>query len=534
MNQAAPSNSFTHALYRKAEIRAIEAAALADLPLGDLMRAAGKATCELIQTQFTPHDGAILILAGPGDNGGDALEAGQLLTERGYTVHLVQCGDSLLYSAAASLSLQQARASRATFISPEQIIANPAPAYALVIDGLFGIGLSRAIMADSDFGQLIQYINRLAEKFAIPVLALDVPSGLDADSGQVIGPHGVAIEADTTLSFIADKVGLHTAAGRDYAGRVLIDSLGVANNCFPPPSAILSHAAMFEGLLPARRLDSHKGSYGEVMVIGGARGMAGAAILAASAALYCGAGRVYVGFIEAPPAYDAQHPELMCRLASELDFSKACIVIGPGLGNSEQAASLLARALQQAPNIVLDADALNLIALSAPLRALLMTRNQSLQRSIMTPHPLEAARLLCLSAAQVQTDRWQAACDLASQFQATIILKGAGSIIATAQQPLCINTSGNPALASGGTGDVLAGVCGALLAQQMSANDAARMAAWLHGCAADQLVENDCGAIGLTARELIPAIRTCLNQLQKNTASHSAFSRYASSRAELS
>ncbi|MCX7220358.1 MAG: NAD(P)H-hydrate dehydratase [Burkholderiales bacterium] len=514
MKPAAPANSFTHALYRKAEIRAIEAAALADLPVGELMRAAGKATCELIQTELTPRDGAILILAGPGDNGGDALETGQLLAARGYTVDIVQCADSLLYSAAASLSLQQARASQATFISLAQIIENPAPVYALVIDGLFGIGLSRTITADSDFGQLIQYINRLAEKFAIPVLALDVPSGLDADTGQVIGPQGVAIEADTTLSFIADKVGLHTAAGRDYAGRVLIDSLDVADNHFPLPRAILSHAAMFTGLLPARRLDSHKGSYGEVMVIGGARGMAGAAILAAKAALYCGAGRVYVGFIDAAPAYDAQHPELMCRMAAELDFSKACVVIGPGLGNSELAASLLARALQQAPYVVIDADALNLIASSAPLRALLLARSQSLKSSIMTPHPLEAARLLGISAAQVQADRWQAACDL-MQFQATIILKGAGSIIATSQQPLCINTSGNPALASGGTGDVLAGVCGALLAQQMAANDAARMAVWLHGCAADELVENACAAIGLTASELIPAIRTCLNQLQK-------------------
>ena len=515
MNPAAPTISFTHALYRKAEIRAIEATALAGLPLGELMRAAGKAASEQVQTKFTPRDGAILILAGPGDNGGDALETGQLLAARGYTVDIVQCGDSLLYSAAASLSLQQARASQAIFISLAQIIENPAPAYALVIDGLFGIGLSRAITADSICGQLIQYINRLAEKFAIPVLALDVPSGLDADTGQVIAPHGVAIEADSTLSFIANKVGLHTAAGRDCAGQVLLADLGLAHSDFPAAPGILSHAAMFAGLLPARRFDSHKGSYGEVMVIGGAHGMMGAAILAASAALYCGAGRVYVGFIDAAPAYDAQHPELMCRLASELDFSKACVVIGPGLGNSELAASLLARALQQAPNIVLDADALNLIALSAPLRALLLARSQSQQSSIMTPHPLEAARLLGLNAAQVQADRWQAACDLTMQFQATIILKGAGSIIATAQQPLCINTSGNPALASGGTGDVLAGVCGALLAQQMAANDAARMAAWLHGCAADQLVENACGAIGLTASELIPAIRTCLNQLQK-------------------
>ncbi|AZP13883.1 NAD(P)H-hydrate dehydratase [Undibacterium parvum] len=515
MNPAAPSNSFTHALYRKAEIRAIEAAAIADLPAGELMRAAGKAASELVQTKFTPRDGAILILAGPGDNGGDALETGQLLAARGYTVDIALCADSLLYSAAANLSLQQARASRATFISLEQILENQAPAYALVIDGLFGIGLSRAITADSVFGQLIQHINQLAEKFAIPILALDVPSGLDADTGQVIGPQGVAIEANTTLSFIADKVGLHTAAGRDYAGRVLIDSLGVADNHFPPPSGILSHAAMFAGLLPARRLDSHKGSYGEVMVIGGAHGMMGAAILAASAALYCGAGRVYVGFIDAAPAYDAQHPELMCRMAAELDFSKACVVIGPGLGNSELTASLLARALQQAPYVVIDADALNLIASSAPLRALLLARSQSLKSSIMTPHPLEAARLLGISTAQVQADRWQAALDLASQFQATIILKGAGSIIATSQQPLCINTSGNPALASGGTGDVLAGVCGALLAQQMAANDAARMAVWLHGCAADQLVEHACDAIGLTASELIPAIRNCLNQQQK-------------------
>ncbi|MFZ6748247.1 NAD(P)H-hydrate dehydratase [Undibacterium sp. Ren11W] len=518
MKPVSPLTCLTRGVYRKAAIRAIEEAALASVPVGELMRAAGKAASDLVQANLTPRDGAILILAGPGNNGGDALEAAQLLAAQAYSVHIALCGDSMHFSMEAGLSLQQAQASPAIFIKVEQVLNDPLAAYALVIDGIFGIGLSREITTDSELGKLIQHINRLSKQFAIPVLALDVPSGLDADSGQLIGQHGIAIKAHTTLTFIADKPGLHTAAGQDYAGQVLLAELGIASSYFPPPPGVLSHSAMFAEVLKPRLLDSHKGSYGEVLVIGGANGMAGAPILAASAALYCGAGRVYVGFMESPPQYDPQHPELMCRLAAGLDFSKPCVVIGPGLGNSEQAASLLATALQQAPRIVLDADALNLIAGSAPLQALLQARShtqaQNQKISIMTPHPLEAAHLLGVSTAQVQADRWQAACDLANKFQATIILKGAGSIIATPQMPLCINTSGNPALASGGTGDVLAGVCGALLAQQLDANDAARMATWLHGRAADQLVENGYGPIGLTASELIPAIRKCLNQLQ--------------------
>lgn len=515
MNLVPTITCLTHGLYRKKEIRAIETLALASLPVGELMRAAGKATSDLVQSRIKAQDGTLLILAGPGNNGGDALEAAHLLAAQAYTIHVALCCDPKLYSLEASLSLQMARASQVVFVSIEQILTNSSPAYALVIDGLFGIGLSRAITAESDLGKLILHVNRISEQFAIPVLALDVPSGLDADCGQTIGPHGIAIKAHTTLSFIADKPGLHTAAGKDYAGHVLLAELGIAGSSFPPPPGVLSHAAMFTQLLKPRLRDSHKGSYGEVLVIGGASGMAGAAILAASAALHCGAGRVYVGFIESTPLYETRHPELMCRLAAELDFSTPCIVIGPGLGQSEHAKALLAQALQLAPRIVLDADALNLIALSTSLQSLLLARGQAQNSSILTPHPLEAARLLGVSTAQVQTDRWQAACDLARKFQATIILKGAGSIIATPEQPLCINSSGNPALASGGTGDVLAGVCGALLAQQLNANDAARMAAWLHGHAADQLVEYGCGPIGLTASELIPVIRSSLNQLQK-------------------
>lgn len=232
--------------------------------------------------------------------------------------------------------------------------------------------------------------------------------------------------------------------------------------------------------------------------------MGGAPVLAARMAVYAGSGRVFVAFLDAAPAYDSHTPELMIRQADRIEFGVATVVAGTGLGASHHARDVLARALNTQGCIVIDADALNLIAAVPDLQHKLQHRPP--HTSIITPHPLEAARLLGVSTADVQRDRLQAARLLARRFKVIAILKGAGTVIALPDGEIVINTTGNPALSTAGAGDVLSGLCGALLAMQ-----AASAAVWLHGRAADRLVDLGIGPVGLTAGEIIPAVRALIN-----------------------
>lgn len=494
------------ALYPVADIRAIEQAAMHSLPPGTLMQRAGQSAAEVALSLLpaSRRNAPILVLAGPGNNGGDALEAGYRLTQAGLQVRILMDADEQTQSTDARQALARARSSAASFADLSLLPVVGATDWGLVIDGLFGIGLTRPITGAQR--QLIETINQLA----CPVLALDVPSGLDADTGAIVGPDGVAVRASHTITFIANKPGLHTNHGRDYAGLVQVANLEIEDHYFKPAQAHLNHIALFSDALHRRPHNTHKGSYGDVIVVGGAHGMGGAPILAARAAAKCGAGRVYAGFLEHAPLYDSGQPELMCRLAHELDLSSATLVVGPGLGTSRAAHDLLMQALNAQVPLVLDADALNLIAAESGLAQKLIQRRDS---TLLTPHPLEAARLLALSSKDVQADRLQAARELARRFNATVILKGSGTVIAQPDGAVVINTTGNPALATAGTGDVLAGVCGGLLAQHWPVWHAALAAVWLHGNAADVLVEQGVGPIGLTASELIPCIRTTLNRL---------------------
>ena len=487
-----------HGLYAVREIRAIEQAALAAVPPGTLMRRAGAAAATLAN-RLLPSGGEVLVLAGPGNNGGDALEAAALLAYGGcqVTIHFAGRADALPPDAAAAL--ERAEASPAAF-RPADMTAR----WDLVIDGLFGIGLARPV--EGELAALVRAVNAMR----CPVLALDVPSGLDADTGAIVGPGGVAVIASHTVTFIADKPGLHTADGCDYAGAVEVATLDVDASLTPPPSAVLVSPALFSERLAPRRANSHKGSFGDCAILGGAPSMAGAAVLAARSAAMAGAGRVYAGFIAAPPAYDPPHPEIMCRRAADLDFGRGAVVAGPGLGTGGDAHALLAQALAGAAPLVLDADALNMVAADPGLRTALEDRAAA---SVLTPHPLEAARLLNCSAAAVQADRLDAARRLAATFNAMVVLKGAGSVMARPDGMAAINTTGSAALATAGTGDVLAGLCGALLAQHWPPWEALLGAVWLHGAAADLLVEQGVGPVGLVASELPAAIRLCLNRL---------------------
>lgn len=492
-------------LYSVAEIRVIEQGAAPGLPPGALMQRAGQAGANvaLDLLPFSTIHAKVLVLAGPGNNGGDALETAAHLAYAGAQVSILLFESGATSSTEREAALLRARSSDAKFEDMDNA-ALAAIDWNLVVDGLFGIGLQRPL--SGAMRQLVETINALK----CPVLALDVPSGLDADTGSIVGPDGVAVRATHTVTFIGDKPGLHTCDGRDYCGIVEVSKLDLDPAHFQPSRLHLNDVKFFSRHLRARRHNSHKGSYGNVAVIGGARGMGGAPILAARAALHSGAGRVYALFAEDAPAYDSQQSELMCRLAGDFDFNTATLVIGPGLGSVRLAQDLLARAIESGSTLLADADALNMLAADPALQAALAQRPAS---SLLTPHPLEAARLLGVSIVEVQADRVAAARKLAAQLNAIVVLKGSGTVIAAPNGDAVINTTGNPALATAGTGDVLSGLCGALLAQGWPHWDAALAGVWLHGMAADVLVTEGTGPIGLTAGELIPAIRVALNRM---------------------
>jgi len=491
-------------LYSVAQIRAIESAALSFAPPGTLMQRAGAAVARVVLSRLSDRTAGlhVLVAAGPGNNGGDALAAAALLARQRLKVTVILLADQNTLPEDARQALMQAKQSGVTFVTSISDTLNTP--WALAIDGLFGIGLAKPLQGY--YREMVVRLNHLS----CPVLAVDVPSGLDADTGSVVGSDSVVVCADETVTFIGNKPGLHTLHGRDSAGQVIVDDLEIDSSLFPSPVARLNSPASFTHLLRSRRHASHKGSFGDLHVIGGADGMSGAVILAARMALMAGAGRVFAGFAGAVPAYDHLHPELMCRPAEKLAADRGATVIGPGLGLSRNAHDLLGRALSSALPLVVDADALNLIAAEAPLQTRLAQRSAP---TLLTPHPLEAARLLQTNTDAIQADRLSAANTIAQRYHSTVILKGSGSVIGYPGVTSVINSTGNAALATAGSGDVLAGLCGALLAQGCPVWECALAATWLHGHAADNMVRDGTGPIGATASELLPWIRTALNDI---------------------
>jgi hydroxyethylthiazole kinase-like uncharacterized protein yjeF len=453
-------------LLRSLEVRAIEARYADARP--PLMERAGDAVAAMARQMMGTRTGPVLILAGPGNNGGDGLVAARILKDQGIDVTVVQAGKNAL----------------------------PDRKWALVVDALFGIGLTRPI--EGVLAELVSRINALP----CPILAIDVPSGLSADTGRVLG---AAIRANRTLTFIAGKPGLYTLDGPDHCGIVTIDTIGVDVDV---PAGRLISTDLFREHLKPRLRNSHKGSFGSAGIIGGAPGMAGAALLAGRAALHLGAGRVYLGMLE-HLAVDPAQPELMLRAARDILPLATVLAIGPGLGQSDEAVELLRHALASPLPLVLDADALNLLA-SHPVLATKVSRGDTPR--ILTPHPAEAARLLGTTTDAVQNDRLAAAQALSRRYRAIVVLKGCGSIVAAPDGRWFINTTGNPGLASAGSGDVLTGMIATLLAQCWPPLEAALAALHLHGAAADLLAAGGTGPIGITAGEIIVAARSLLNR----------------------
>ena len=455
----------TTPLLRSAELRALETRHADVVP--PLMERAGRAAAALALRLLANRRARVLVCAGPGNNGGDAKVMARVLKQQGVAVDVVGIGDKV-----------------------------PPGDYGLVVDGLFGIGLARSI--EGACAVLIARINA----FPGPVLALDVPSGLDSDTGRVMG---MAVCATHTLSFIGGKPGLYTLDGPDHCGAVTVANLGLKLDGFP--GALLG-VDDFRDCLKPRARNSHKGSYGSLAILGGAAGMTGAALLAGRAGLKLGAGRVFVG-LQQTLAVDPVQPELMLRSPDDALAQATAVVVGPGLGMSDAALDLVRRVTSADSSILLDADALNLLAAHPVLAASISRRAQT---TLLTPHPAEAARLLATTTEAVQADRIGAALELAQRFNAYVALKGCGTVLAHPDGSWRINNTGNPGLASGGSGDVLSGFTGALLAQRWPPAAALSAAVHLHGAAADALVAAGNGPIGVAAGELIPIARTLLNR----------------------
>ncbi len=460
------------------------------------MERAGLAIAQFTHER-TDLERRILVLAGPGHNGGDALVAAAELTELNHAVDLL-CWGAETRSDTARVAYEQFLANGGRLLTALPRYAN----WQMAIDGLFGIGLNRPLQGD--WLSLIARINTCD----LPVLAIDLPSGLCSDTGQILG---AAIQANWTLSFIGLKPGLFTLHGRDHAGEIYLDTLGLTSEDLAGANAQLVNQMPATIARLRRPRHAHKGMFGDVGVIGGGLGMVGAPLLAGRAALLLGAGRVWVSALAAgAPAYDPLMPELMFAPVDQLlePDKLAALVLGPGLGTEDVAVEALRQALAGAGPLVLDADALNLLAAHKPLARQLTKRRAP---AILTPHPLEAARLLGCDTGTIQADRLQATAELVKRYKACVVLKGAGSIVSDGKQTY-LNASGSPALSSPGQGDVLAGMIAALLAQGLSAIEAAQLGVYLHGRAGDVAEQAGTGPIGHTASETAQFARRLLNQ----------------------
>lgn len=482
------------ALYDVATIRALEETAcrVEGIASFELMRRAGTAAFETLRRHW-PRARRIAVVCGGGNNGGDGYVLAQLAHAAGLDVTVMQVGSPAARGDAV-LAWQALRATPVVVVETRDALARAQ----VVVDALFGIGLNRAVAGPAC--QAIADINAAPG----PCFSLDVPSGLDADTGAARGP---AVRAKVTLTFIARKLGLETGDAREHVGRLELASLAIPAAAFTQvaPCASLCGWADWRRALAPRARTAHKGSSGHVLVVGGAPGMSGAARLAAEAALRCGAGLVSVACAPAVAAgLNAGRPEIMAHGITGPDelaplLARAGVIaLGPGLGQSAWALGLWAALRDTRHPLVLDADALNLLAQDPARRA----------DWVLTPHPGEAARLLATDTHAIAADRAAAARALQARYGGTVLLKGAGTIVQAVGSTRVI-AGGNPGMGSGGMGDVLTGVVAALHAQGMPLPDAAAAGAALHAAAGDLAAAD--GERGLLASDLMPALRRLVN-----------------------
>ncbi len=515
----------THRLLGSAAIRQVETRGLQGTAPGTLMQRAAQALADGAELRLLgmPPGTPVLAFCGPGNNGADALLATMLLRQRGFPVaaceldgahasERIPADAARVRSLAREQGLLPRRITTTGELSRSLAIDDGGPQPGLrrpplVIDGLFGIGLTRPLQG------LAAEFCRLLAGARLAVISVDVPSGINADTGALVGgKSGVAVRALETVTMIADKPGLRTGAARDHGGSIRVASLGL-EDCIEASigtrtegcGQLIDRLAV-RHLLPERPRDSSKGMFGTVAILGGARGMTGAALLAARGAQSSGAGKILIVSPD-EPVFDPGQPQLMSRDASQGIADARVVVVGCGLGTGARAQALLEAALAHPGARVLDADALNAMASRQPTPA------PHGACTVLTPHPLEAARLLGTDVAAIQADRIGSACAIAKRWSCLTVLKGAGSVLASAEGRWAILEPGGPALASAGSGDVLAGVIGGLLAQGLDAWDAATLGCWAHAAAADEWSNTNGWSGGLSAAELPLLIRRTLSDL---------------------
>jgi ADP-dependent NAD(P)H-hydrate dehydratase / NAD(P)H-hydrate epimerase len=494
----------TENLYTAEQTRALDRGAIVDhgIPGITLMSRAAQTAYRYLEEMW-PDPTGLQVLCGTGNNGGDGFLMADIAHKKGIPVTVYQLGDAEKISGDAQLARKQAL-SNGVRILPYQ--AGILVEEGVIVDAMLGTGLGGTVRQE-----YLDAINAVNDS-DVPVLAVDVPSGLCADTGQILGG---AVKADLTVSFIGLNRGLFSLQGPDCVGALQFSDLGVPLEVYQSVATSVGRIELESALdmLPERPAHAHKGLYGSVLVVGGDYGMAGAASMAAEAALRCGAGLVRVATRpEHCPAIIARTPEVMTAAIESGDDLEAhvasadIIVVGPGLGQGEWSRFILRFVLDSNKPLIVDADALNLIASEGFGEGLA----QGLQREnwVLTPHPGEAARLLGVSNAHIQVDRFASAQKLQEKYGGTVILKGNGTLVASAGGTL-LSDYGNPGMASGGMGDVLSGVLGGLAAQGLSLPDSAALGVCLHGAAADIAAQEE-GQRGLMATDLMPHLRALL------------------------
>ncbi len=506
------------ALYRTEQVRELDRIAIEEngIPGFSLMTKAAEATFAVMRKRW-PQSVRVTVFCGVGNNGGDGYVIARLAQQAGLDVVVIQVGETTKLTADALTAYQQATEEGVKVLVFDALWVNESDGFimseGIIVDALLGTGLKGEVRGECK--RAIELINRLSSHNDVNVCAVDSPSGLCADTGSILG---CAVNADITVTYIGLKQGLLTASGPQQCGELFFAGLGVPSLVLEKvvPSATRIDRPYVAKTLGKRDRGAHKGNFGHVVVIGGDHGMGGAVMMASEAAHYVGAGIVTVltrGEHIAPLL--SRHPECMALDAdthsSTIDeiIAKATVIVaGPGIGKGAWAVSLLQKALMTDIPLVLDADGLNFLTSGAG--------EVFRQRGnwVLTPHPGEAARLLQCSTKDIALDRFHCAKQLSDRYDAVVALKGAGTLITAAPENIQLANVGNPGMATAGMGDVLSGVIGGLLAQQLSPLDATNVGVWLHGKAGDCAVQES-GELGLQATDLFPYIRRLANGKQK-------------------
>ncbi len=519
-------------LLTAAQMRALDRHAIDEigLPGALLMENAGRAAAAVLQRRYRQlHPGPVLVLCGKGNNGGDGYVVARTLLAAGWQVRTMVLAPAAALEGEAALHLQllQRCGGEVSFLADaaaqDQGLAGQ-PGFALAVDALLGTGLASAVQGR--YAQAIAWLNSCG----VPVFALDIPSGVDATSGQVLG---CAVQADATVTFGAAKLGQMLHPGALHCGALEVVEIGLPPTPVLPPAErhTLVEAAEAAALLPPRPVTGHKGTFGHLLLVGGSRGKSGALALSAAGGLRSGVGLVTVAgpasllpvivqtLLEAMSAPLAEHDGQLVQAAlgelRALWAGKASLALGPGLGEGEEARALARRVLVEYPlPLVLDADGLNALADQPEL--LQQRRGRG---TILTPHPGEMARLCGRSIAAIEADRVATAREFAMHHQVVLVLKGARTLVASPEGEIFVNSSGTPGLASGGSGDVLTGLLGGLLAQGLEPLAAAVLGVYLHGRAAEHLGREQ-GVAGLCASDLARALPAVRHELTQQGGSH--------------